>query len=105
MIAKKGINRYNFRTFDFRREMHVWVTGNGVTSAENRNESPSFNQKKSSQKKLTPQRRDFPIFQTKSLKLNRIKYSTAQAKSKKESFTSVRIESCSQRQLEFLKTK
>ena len=37
-------------------EMHVWVTGNGVTSTENRNESPSFDKKEPSQEKLTSQR-------------------------------------------------
>jgi len=36
--------------------MHVWATGNGVVSAEKRDESPSFNQKKSLQENLTPQR-------------------------------------------------
>tara|TARA_B100000676_G_C17297135_1_gene445327 strand:- start:123 stop:275 length:153 start_codon:yes stop_codon:yes gene_type:complete len=48
--------------------MHVWATGNGVASAEKRDESPSFNQKKSLQEKFTPQCRDFFIFQAKSLK-------------------------------------
>ena len=55
-MVKNGINRYNFDTFDFRMEMHVWVTGNGVASTENRDESPSFDQKKPSQKKLSSQR-------------------------------------------------
>ena len=43
LIALKGINRYTFATFNFLMEMHVWVTGNGVASAEKRYESSSFN--------------------------------------------------------------
>jgi len=35
LIAENGINRYSLNTFNFLREMHVWVTGNGVTSARN----------------------------------------------------------------------
>ena len=74
MIAKNGINGYSFITFDFLMEMHVWATGNGVVSAKKRYESPSFDQKKPLQEKLTPQGGIIFIFEAKSLKLNRIKY-------------------------------
>tara|TARA_Y100001968_G_scaffold226870_1_gene209621 strand:+ start:1275 stop:1514 length:240 start_codon:yes stop_codon:yes gene_type:complete len=76
--------------------MHVWATGNGVASTEKRDESPSFDKKKPLQENLTPQCRAVSIFQAKSFKLNRIKYSVSQGKGKKESYTSFRIESCFQ---------
>ena len=74
LIVLNGINRYTFITFDFPREMHVWAARNGVASAEKRYESPSFDQKKPLQEKLTPQRWVVFIFEAKSLKSNRIKY-------------------------------
>lgn len=30
-LRENGINRYNIGTFVSSMEMHVWVTGNGVT--------------------------------------------------------------------------
>tara|TARA_Y100001968_G_scaffold281704_1_gene279092 strand:- start:1071 stop:1199 length:129 start_codon:yes stop_codon:yes gene_type:complete len=42
--------------------MHVWAAWNGAASAKKRDESPSFNQKKHLQEKLTPQSRVVFIF-------------------------------------------
>ena len=64
--------------------MHVWATGNGVASAEKRYESPSFDQKKPLQEKLTPQRGIIFIFEAKSLKSIRIDNQLHKQKAKRK---------------------